>query len=265
MSRSEGNMDFHRFEQIVGEMSNFRGTMLILIGLGEPTLHPRFLEALELAKKSGINRVLLQTNGMLLEEIAKDLVHIGLDELHVSMDGATKETFESIRRGADATVVANGVHAVITARKAAGFLRPSIALRYCTMSKNLMEREVFWDSWKNVLGEQDEVRFHGLQIYKAAPISDEWAGTPCIFLWKRIAIQWNGDYAFCCNHLDNRLGIAENHDRKSIARMWKDRRLERIRKLHLRGRKRMITSCAFCTSISPEVVPVNYANGFKAI
>lgn len=255
MSRSEGNMDFNRFERIVGEMSNSRGTMLVLIGLGEPTLYPRFLEALALAKKSGINRVLLQTNGMLLEELARDLVLIGLDELHVSMDGATKETFESIRRGADATRVTNGVHAVIDARKTAGLRKPSIALRYCSMPKNLMERQTFWDSWKNVLGEQDEVRFSSLQIYKAVQISDEAAARPCSILWKRIFVRWNGDYAFCCNHLDNQLGIVENHNRKSIAGIWKDSRLERIQKLHLRGRKRVIASCAICPLMASGVVP----------
>lgn len=253
MSRPEGDMDFPRFERIVNEMSGFQGTMLLFIGQGEPTLYPRFLDALYLAKSQGINRVLLQTNGMYLEKLAKDLVHAGLDELHVSMDGASNETFESIRRGSDANLVARGIHAVIAERKAKGTQKPTISLRYCAMPRNRTEMRPFRDLWEKVLGEDDEIRFQNVQYYKAMPTSDKKDMMPCTILWKRVFIRWNGDYAFCCNHMDNRLGLIESHDHKSIDQLWKDSRLETIRRFHLRGQQRKILSCAACALNAPGI------------
>ncbi len=254
MDRPEGDMAWERFQRLVDEMGRQPGVMLVLIGQGEPTLHERFLDAVRLAKETGVERVLLQTNGTRLVEQAEDLVAAGLDDLHVSMDGFRKETFEGIRRGVDAELVARGVEAVVAARRRAGSARPAIALRYCSMPRNLGERDDFWEYWKDRLEEQDEVRFDGLQVYKEAPISDEAAARPCSILWKRVFVRWNGDYAFCCNHKDNRLGIRRNHDEISLRDMWRHPELERIRTLHLRGRKRQIPACAVCALMAPGMV-----------
>ncbi len=246
MDRPAGDMDFGLFEALMEEMGGQRGTMLVLIGQGEPTVHPRFLDALRLAKTKGVERVLLQTNGMKLLELADELVDAGLDDLHVSMDGAEAATFEMIRLGSDADRVARGVEAVLASRAKAGSSKPAVALRFCTMPENFPEQDAFWERWQGVLGEDDEVRFDGLQEYVPAPLSPDAAEQPCGILWKRVFVRQDGGYAFCCNHLDNQLGIDANRRDLSLREMWRDRSLERLRRLHLLGRKAEIPSCSEC-------------------
>jgi len=69
---------------------------VILTGWGEPLLFPRFEELLQKSFEFGV-KVIFITNGTLLtKEIIEDMVkHSG--QIYLSVDGATKETFEFIR------------------------------------------------------------------------------------------------------------------------------------------------------------------------
>ena len=68
-----------------------------LQGLGEPMMHPRFFDMVAYAAGKGI-RVTTNSNLTLLNERrAAACVASGLDCLHVSIDGATAETYERIR------------------------------------------------------------------------------------------------------------------------------------------------------------------------
>lgn len=68
---------------------------------GEPTMNRYLADMIALARSSSRGRLSLITNGCLLnEKLVRDLVDAGLDELTVSLDGATAETHEAIRRGA---------------------------------------------------------------------------------------------------------------------------------------------------------------------
>ncbi len=70
---------------------------LHLQGLGEPMMHPRFFDMVRYAVKKGI-RVTTNSNFTLLnEKRAEELVTCGLSEVHISIDGATAETYERIR------------------------------------------------------------------------------------------------------------------------------------------------------------------------
>ncbi len=72
-----------------------------LQGLGEPTLgRDKFFEMIAYARKRNI-WVRTTTNASLLHlhDNYKKLIDAGINEVQISFDGATKETFESIRRG----------------------------------------------------------------------------------------------------------------------------------------------------------------------
>lgn len=78
------------------------------MGLGEPLLHERFVDMVRLAKARGL-RTEVTTNAVLLDdEMAGDLAAAGLDQLVVSIDGASAESFGRVRSGASlARVVEN--------------------------------------------------------------------------------------------------------------------------------------------------------------
>lgn len=70
------------------------------MGLGEPLPHSRFPDMVRLAKSRGL-RAEVTTNALLLDdEIAGGLLPAGLDQLVVSIDGASAEAFGRVRSGA---------------------------------------------------------------------------------------------------------------------------------------------------------------------
>lgn len=73
-----------------------------LQGLGEPLLNPDFFKMVDYAVANNI-WVRTTTNASLLhlDENYKKIIDAGIGEIQVSIDGAKKDTFESIRRGSD--------------------------------------------------------------------------------------------------------------------------------------------------------------------
>jgi len=81
---------------------------IVYTGWGEPTVHPRFMEFLEVAKKLGFE-VVVNTNGSRLEELAVDFVRLGVDEVYVSIDAFDIKLYSSIRRFGDLSTVTRGL------------------------------------------------------------------------------------------------------------------------------------------------------------
>ena len=91
------------------------------------------------AKARGID-VGFNTNAMLLTRQRADrLVALGLDWLHVSLDGATAPTYEGIRSGADFERVAANLRGLRDARAAAGGHGPWVRVVFVAMRRNVHE------------------------------------------------------------------------------------------------------------------------------
>jgi radical SAM protein with 4Fe4S-binding SPASM domain len=112
---------------------------LHLQGLGEPMMHPRFFDMVGYASAKGI-RVTTNSNLTLINaRRACDCVTSGLDELHVSIDGADPATYERIRvRGHFDRVVRN-LALVREAKREAGSATPHLHLVMVVMRQNLDE------------------------------------------------------------------------------------------------------------------------------
>ena len=68
----------------------------------EPFMFPRFLDVLSNIKKYEIPFVYYVTNAtMLNEKAAETTIRSGINMVMLSIDGSTKETFETIRRNAN--------------------------------------------------------------------------------------------------------------------------------------------------------------------
>lgn len=88
-------MDIAVFRRLVDQFPDM--TELQLQGLGEPLLHPQFFDMVRYAARRGIH-VSTNTNlTVMSEQGAQDCVQSGLHAMHVSLDGATAETYQAIR------------------------------------------------------------------------------------------------------------------------------------------------------------------------
>ncbi len=88
------DISFDLYERFCKELSRMGTGEIILIGEGEPLIHPRIFDMIDLAKEKGM-RVILLTNGTLLDDAkCRDIIKTGLDILKVSLWGSTPDEYE---------------------------------------------------------------------------------------------------------------------------------------------------------------------------
>lgn len=91
-----GSMSLETYRRLLETVSRAQVEKLSFSGWGEPLVHPHIMTMLREAKENGF-KVLLNTNGALLSEHAKQIVDIEIDELIVSIDAVNTELYSSIR------------------------------------------------------------------------------------------------------------------------------------------------------------------------
>lgn len=137
VNKVAGAIDVGLFRRLLGELPALR--RLTLQGLGEPLLHPHLLELIKLGKDKGA-RVGFNTNATLLTRKKADaLIAAGLDWLHVSVDGATAETYEAIRDGGQLPTVLRNLAGLVEAKRAAGSTLPHVRVVFVAMRRNVAE------------------------------------------------------------------------------------------------------------------------------
>ena len=129
-------MDYDRFTGLIDGWTGLQE--LHLQGLGEPMMHPRFFDMVRYAAGKGI-RVSTNSNLTLLNQRrAAACVASGLERLHVSIDGATPETYERIRVRSHYDRVVRNLGLLREARLAAG-VGPHVRMVMVLMRQNLHE------------------------------------------------------------------------------------------------------------------------------
>jgi len=148
----EGFMTWDVFEVVVDGLAGGEGDgggggaagpdaarTVAFMGLGEPLLHPRFFDMVRLAKRRGL-RVEVTTNALLLDRpLAEELAAVGLDQLVVSIDGASAEAFGRVRSGASLEQVVENVRFLHDQRGASYGPRVRIGIEFVAMRSNVRE------------------------------------------------------------------------------------------------------------------------------
>ncbi len=103
--RQKGFMDKFLFHKLIDEIP--KDTVITLCGIGEPTLHPNFLEFLNVLSER-FNNILLVTNAYSLDRDKIDaILNSGISKVSVSLDYLDKRTYEKAKHGDLDKVVAN--------------------------------------------------------------------------------------------------------------------------------------------------------------
>ena len=94
--RDFGLMDAHAYSELIRDLVALGTREIELCGLGEPLLHPRLFDFLRQAKEAGLWVRLVTNAGLLDEEKARQLVALGLDELHISLNAAAPDSYAKV-------------------------------------------------------------------------------------------------------------------------------------------------------------------------
>ena len=126
-------MPLDTFARIVADIEPFYANMA---GFGEPLIDNSIIAKLALLHKRGI-RTAFPTNGSYIRRHMRDALAAEMpDVIQLSIDGATKESFESIRKLGDFDKIVDNYRA-ICALRADGKTRPHTIIRVlCALQRN---------------------------------------------------------------------------------------------------------------------------------
>jgi len=112
---------------------------VLLHGIGEPLLNPDLIPMIAALKRSGVT-VLFNSDAIgLTPKRRQDLIAVGLDELRVSMDAATAETYRAIRGVSAFEKVVQNVTELIQLRRTKNAATPVVSLWFTTTRRNAQE------------------------------------------------------------------------------------------------------------------------------
>lgn len=109
-----------------------------LMGWGEPTVHPHFIEMLKIINQHSARKYFC-TNGMNLGKIKQAIFDYNVDVFAVSLDGATDETNSRIRRGSKINQIVTDLKDIVRIKKERGLQYPWINFVFCAMKSNIRE------------------------------------------------------------------------------------------------------------------------------
>jgi radical SAM protein with 4Fe4S-binding SPASM domain len=242
-----GMMSFNVFKEVVSQFSyllgsNYIQTGLFLTGLGEPFLNKDIFRMIKYAKQKGQPYVHLISNGTVLDETKnQEIINCELDHISFSIDGSTKETFESIRVGAKYESVISSIKN-LTGKRCGK--KPFIDLNITLEDKNQKEWMSFIDLAFDVRADRVSVRLvsqklahnniarmHVIlndikkaeQYAKSKKIefryTDDYKDT-CVYPWIWPYVTWNGFVTPCCYISDPRQFNFGNILEKSFMDIW---------------------------------------------
>lgn len=226
MTRPKGTMKLDLFKSIIKDLKGYT-PYLGLQAMGEPLLDPYLLDRLTYCTlrriKTGIS-----TNATFLDESTSiELIYSGLSLIVLCLDGLDKDTYESIRRGANFLKVKTNIE---------NFLKLNNNKIYTIVQLiDLISNKNNLDNLKT-LG-ADEVLLKRLNDFAGTlkienPITEK--RHPCVTLWHSLIILWDGRVVPCCRDFDAKEVLGEV-TKNSLKEIWLGDKLVNLRKAHLRG------------------------------
>ena len=258
LTRKQGNMPLDQFCQIIDEMGPYL-LHLTLWNQGEPFINPDLLDMIRYAKAGKII-VLTSTNGHFLDsrEEAEKLVASGLDDLIISLDGASPETYKRYRQGGDFSKVVRGIRHLVAAKMRLGSEQPYIELQFLLMKHNQHEIETFRAlarelrvdkiSVKTVQVESVEESRQFLPQRRAHRRYTTEGGSlrlkgrirnNCRWIWFCPVINSDGTVCACCFDKDSAFPLGNVFQSESLTHIWHGERYREFRRRILSNRKQL--------------------------
>jgi MoaA/NifB/PqqE/SkfB family radical SAM enzyme len=110
-----------------------------LTGIGEALMNRAFFGAIKLLKSRGLYVTLNDNFTMMTEEAARRIIELGVNQIFISLDGATKPTYEQIRVGANFEKVISNARRLVEIKKEMGKKRPEVKINAVVSSGNYRE------------------------------------------------------------------------------------------------------------------------------
>lgn len=207
----------------------------ITLGLGsEILLYKDILEVIKIVKDAEIQDIFFATNAALLnDEVIESLVDNKISRFRVSLDAATEETYNKVRRVPVLKKSEENINKLIAYKKKANSVLPIIRLSFVVMDINKHETQLFIDKWK------DKVDYIDFQRYmdhthiddigqydekKREIISDSFCSQP----FYSLSVWADGIITPCCTFYGRNI-VLGNIYKDKIKDVWQSQKMKEIR------------------------------------
>lgn len=141
-----------------------------LTGEGDAFLNKDYLDMIRHLRKRHTSVYLVDSFDLIDEDTAHVLVGLGVEGIYISMDGATKETYEGIKVGCDYDRVITNIRNLLHWKGRLHSPLPEICFRFIVNRKNVHEMADFVETIqklgdRNTWGDGSKIHFAGLLNY----------------------------------------------------------------------------------------------------
>ena len=162
------DLSFEDFKKIVDQFPKLK--WVNLTGEGDAFLNKDYLKMIEYLKAKDIPVFLVDSFDLINEDIARELINLGVDGIWISWDGATKETYEKIKAGCSFERSLNNIKKLIELKKKMNSPIPELCFRYVVTTLNVHEMPKFVElvhslGDRDSLGDGSGVEFAGLLVF----------------------------------------------------------------------------------------------------
>lgn len=264
LTRKPGRMDIKNFKIMLEKLP--RETLyLTLYFQGEPYLNTLIFEMIKQAKKQKLF-VSTSTNGHFLDpENTEKTVVSGIDEVIISLDASTPESYLKYRIGGDFNKLIQGIQNLVDARNSLKSATPLISLQFIVFSHNQ-------NDLKHAVSLSKKLKADILE-FKSAQHYDFEDGNPfmtsldkysryrktkdgkyiiknalrnrCYRMWSSCVITWDGNIIPCCYDKDAQYSYG-NLLYNDFSTIWNGEKSNAFRKKILTARKDQ-EICRNCT------------------
>ena len=230
------------YNKIIDECAGYGCGSVHLHNFGEPLLDRCLAERIQYAKKKGLKRIIIFSNGSLLtSQKASELIDAGLDEIKISFDGATRQEFERIRFPLKFDTVVKNIKELVKIRDL-----KKAPLRVMVACHSTSDKNETMKSLQNCVD-----KFHFGKVHNWADSEIDHAAKsrirkPCSRVWRTLTVLSDGRVALCCLDYGGKVVLGDVN-RASIFDIWNSESYKRVRLLHKTAQQEKISICRNCT------------------
>jgi len=241
-------MDLSLFKKIIDEGVNKGLCSIKTQYRGEPLIDRRMIEMVKYAKDEGIIEVMFNTNAtQLTEEKSIALIESGLDKIICSVDGCTKDVYESVRIGAKFETVLSNIKNMQRLKEKMGSKNPIVRVQMVDTPRNHHQIDEYLNFWGEIADHVaiEDMLDWNLDAEDYRPLED----FACAQFWQRLVVLADGDVLPCCRATrggNEKLEVVGNAKKESIAGIWQGKKMTTFRELHKNGESHKMRLCRLC-------------------
>lgn len=262
-SRDTGKISMENFEKYVDDIHKTTA-YLMLYFQGEPYLNPAFYDLVKYARKKKLF-VATSTNAHFLDEKrAAKTIESGINQIIISIDGLSQDTYEKYRLEGHLDKVIEGTRNLVEAKRKVRNCQTHIIWQFIVFAHNEHEVDAIKEEAKRI--GVDEVRIKSAQIYDDGNSAD-WLPTDpkyrrydldgeklqlkasmtghCKRLWTNPVVTWDGNVVPCCFDKDAEHQLGNLGD-KTFEEIWNGEAYQNFR-TQIKGGRQNIDICSNCS------------------